>query len=73
LLGLAREYGVPQLNGALHIPLRLTQSDLAELAGASRVRVNQIMGALRRRRLVQVDRAYHITVLDAAALEQRSR
>jgi CRP/FNR family cyclic AMP-dependent transcriptional regulator len=73
LLGLAREYGAPGTDGGMRIPLRLTQSDLAELVGASRVRVNQIMGALTRRHLVTVDRDARITVQDTAALEQRSQ
>ena len=73
LLHLAREYGRPGPDGAVQIPLRLTQGDLAELVGASRVRVNQIMGTLKRRNLVVVDRQSRITVLDVPALEQRSR
>jgi CRP/FNR family cyclic AMP-dependent transcriptional regulator len=63
LLGLAREYGAPGPDGSVHIPLRLTQSDLAELVGASRVRVNQIMGTLTRRHQVEVDRHSRITAL----------
>jgi CRP/FNR family cyclic AMP-dependent transcriptional regulator len=73
LLGLAREYGRPETGGAILIPLRLTQGDLAELVGASRVRVNQVVGALKRRRSIEVDRQSRITVRDPAALERRSR
>jgi CRP/FNR family transcriptional regulator, cyclic AMP receptor protein len=73
LLDLAREYGTPGPDGAVQIPLRLTQGDLAELVGASRVRVNQILGTLKRRNHVAVDRQSRITVRDVAALQQRSR
>ena len=40
LLALAREYGESSPEGGTLIPLPLTQSDLAALVGASRVRVN---------------------------------
>ena len=39
----------------MRIPIRLTQSDLAELVGASRVRVNQALGYLRKRQAISVD------------------
>lgn len=71
LLGLAREYGLSEPNGLVRIPLRLTQSDLARLVGASRVRINQIMGSLKRRNVVAVDRQSHITLRSVASLEQR--
>jgi CRP/FNR family cyclic AMP-dependent transcriptional regulator len=73
LLGLAREYGHPGPDGTVEIPLRLTQGDLATLVGASRVRVNQIVGGLKRRAYIAVDRQWRITVRDLAALERRSR
>ena len=41
ILAFAREYGEKLSDGATLIPLRLTQTDLAGLVGASRVRVNQ--------------------------------
>jgi CRP/FNR family transcriptional regulator, cyclic AMP receptor protein len=40
LSALAREYGEPSSRNGTLIPLPLTQSDLAALVGASRVRVN---------------------------------
>jgi CRP/FNR family cyclic AMP-dependent transcriptional regulator len=73
LLGLAREYGTAEPDGMVRIPLRLTQSDLARLVGASRARINQIMGSLKRRNVVAVDRQSHIIVRNAVALEQRTR
>jgi CRP/FNR family cyclic AMP-dependent transcriptional regulator len=43
LLVLAQEYGEVATNGTIQIPLRLTQSDLAEMIGASRMRVNRVL------------------------------
>jgi len=68
ILALAEECGVSNQNGTITIPLRLTQSDLAEMVGASRVRVNEVMVDYKDGRYIAVDRHHHITVLDAAAL-----
>ena len=43
ILALAEECGSTGQNGTMTIPLRLTQSDLAEMVGASRVRVNEVI------------------------------
>ena len=51
ILSLSREYGEETEEG-VRIPIRLTQSDLAALVGASRVRVNQALGYLRKRSLI---------------------
>jgi CRP-like cAMP-binding protein len=67
LLAFAEGYGVSGADGVL-IPLRLTQSDLAALVGASRERVNQALGEMRKRDLVSTDGRYRITVRDPAAL-----
>jgi CRP/FNR family cyclic AMP-dependent transcriptional regulator len=69
LLAFAREYGEPLGDGQLRIPLRLTQSDLAELVGATRVRVNQTLAALRREKQISIDENYRITVHDGRSLE----
>jgi CRP/FNR family transcriptional regulator, cyclic AMP receptor protein len=50
---LARAHGEPTLHG-MRLPYRLTQADLASMIGASRVRVNQILGALRKAGVVTV-------------------
>jgi CRP/FNR family transcriptional regulator, cyclic AMP receptor protein len=71
LLSLAEEYGEPAPGGGTLIPLRLTQSDLAGLVGASRVRVNEVMVAYKRRKYLSVDAQYRITVHNAAALARR--
>lgn len=71
ILAFAQEYGETAPNGDIQIPLRLTQTDLAGLVGASRVRVNQALGYYRRRGYLSVDKTHRITVCDAAALAQR--
>lgn len=70
LLAFAREYGVPAPNNGVLIPLRLTQSDLASLVGASRVRVNQVLAHYQERRYIAIDQ-YQITVYDHDALAKR--
>ena len=67
----ARQYGQHTPDGAISIPIRLTQSDLASLIGASRERVNQIVTLYKRRGYISVDRNYRITVHDEAALAKQ--
>ena len=50
------------------IGLRLTQTDLAELVGASRERVNQVMGDLKARGLLATDSAHRVHVRDLNGL-----
>lgn len=73
LLAFAREYGELAPDGEVLIPLRLTQSDLAGLVGASRVRVNQALGSYKRRNLLSVGPDHRITIHDPAALASRCR
>lgn len=73
LLLLAREYGQPMEEGpqgGVRIPLRLTQGDLAGLVGASRNSVNQALGELRRREIVQTHGDRCLLIHDQAALEK---
>jgi CRP/FNR family cyclic AMP-dependent transcriptional regulator len=72
LLALAREYGEVTPKGNVVIPLRLTQSDLASMVGASRVRVNQAFGFYKRRKYISVNHERHIVVRDVSALRHRS-
>ena len=72
ILSLSREYGEGTPDG-VRIPIRLTQSDLAELVGASRVRVNQALGYLRKRQAISVDEGGRISVRDPGVLERRAR
>ena len=72
LLAFAQEYGQETPEGLL-IPLRLTQADLAGLVGASRVRVNQVLGFFKGRGYLSVGEDRRITVHDRAALARRAR
>lgn len=69
LLALADALGEPAANGALRIPLRITQSELAALVGATRVRVNEVLVGFTRRKHIAVDPQHRISILDRAALE----
>lgn len=71
LLTFAQEYGQPTRDKEILIPLRLTQSDLADLVGASRVRVNQVLVFFKQQQYIAVDSDNRITILDSASLLQR--
>jgi CRP/FNR family cyclic AMP-dependent transcriptional regulator len=73
VLALAREYGEPSSKNGTLIPLPLTQSDLAALVGASRVRVNQAIAFYKKRRYLSVGTDRRITIHDADALARRAR
>lgn len=75
LLSLAAECGEPLQEGgdAVLIPLRLTQSDLAAMVGATRARVNAVLMYYKRHDVIAVDRSLRITLRDPAALEARAR
>ncbi|MCS6841605.1 MAG: Crp/Fnr family transcriptional regulator [Roseiflexus sp.] len=64
LLLLAHEFGQPTTDGGLRLPLRLTQSDLADLVGASRFRVNQALIELRQRGIIATDASHRLIVRD---------
>ncbi len=69
LLALADALGEELPEGGVRIPLRITQSDLAALVGATRVRVNEVLVGFTRRRLIAVDAKHRITVRDREELE----
>lgn len=71
LLGFGRQYGKPNATGEIVIPIRLTQSDIASLVGATRERVNQVIASFKQRTYISVDRNYRITIHNAAALERQ--
>jgi CRP-like cAMP-binding protein len=73
IMAFAQQYGQAAPDGAIHIPLRLTQSDLASLVGASRERVNQIMASYKQRNFLSVDRNHRITVRNPDALARQYR
>lgn len=62
ILALAERYGSPEAGGEVWIPLRLTQSDLGEIVGASRERVNQVIVDFKQRGLISVDPGHRIHV-----------
>ena len=68
LLALADAYGETLPDDDVRIPLRLTQTDLAELVGATRVRVNEVLVGFKRRDYLSVDGRYRVTIHDPDAL-----
>jgi CRP/FNR family transcriptional regulator, cyclic AMP receptor protein len=68
LLALADAYGEPVADGGVRVPLRLTQGDLAGLVGATRVRVNQVLVAFKKRGYLTEDRQHRVTLRDRTAL-----
>lgn len=68
LLAFGERYGRREDPGVVVIPLRLTQSDLASMVGASRERVNQVMMKLKGAGLVSVDPHHRITLHDPQGL-----
>jgi CRP/FNR family transcriptional regulator, cyclic AMP receptor protein len=70
LLAFVHEYGEVAPNSDVLIPLRLTQSDLASMVGALRVRGNQALGFYKRRNYVSVNHDHHMVVHDVSALSR---
>jgi CRP/FNR family transcriptional regulator, cyclic AMP receptor protein len=71
LLLLAREFGEPDsTDGAVRIPLRLTQTDLGRLVGASRVRVNHAVSELSKRGVLETRGGHCLVISDVSALEK---
>lgn len=73
LLAFAERYGHDDDAGDVEIPLRLTQSDLAALVGASRERVNHTIVFLKRQGTISVERNHHVVIHDREALAARCR
>jgi len=68
LLLLADQHGEAVEDGVL-ITIALTQTDLAEMTGATRVSINKALGRFRRAGWVKVE-GRHLTVLDGPGLER---
>jgi CRP/FNR family cyclic AMP-dependent transcriptional regulator len=68
ILAMADRYGNPEAGCEVRIPLRLTQSDLGEIVGASRERVNQVIVDFKQRGLISVDPGHRIHVHNRQAL-----
>ncbi len=73
MLAFAEKYGQPGTNGDVVIPIRLTQSDIADLVGASRKRVNQVVVTFKQQGYISVDEKSRITVHDRKALARLCR
>ena len=71
LLAIAEQYGQPTPDGDMLIPVRLTQSDLAGLIGASRESVNQAIVTYKQEKYISVDRQFRITIHNIQAIKQR--
>ncbi len=71
LLVFAAAYGQLQPGGDVSIPIRLTQSDIASLVGASREHTNKILVSYKERGYITVGRNHHITICNWGALARR--
>jgi CRP/FNR family cyclic AMP-dependent transcriptional regulator len=71
LIAFADRYGEKAGTGKLHIPIRLTQSDIASLVGASREHTNKVLVSYRERGYLSVSATHHITILNKDALAKR--
>jgi CRP/FNR family transcriptional regulator, cyclic AMP receptor protein len=73
LLAFAEKYGESSSDGHILIPIRLTQKDIADLVGASRKRVNQVMVSFKNQGLISVDANGRVTVHRRDVLAQFCR
>ncbi len=71
LLAFAQRYGETGTDDSVRIPLRLTQTDVASLVGASRERVNQVIVSFKENDFISVDSGHHFTVHNVQALIDR--
>ncbi len=71
LLAFAQRYGETGTDDSVRIPLRLTQTDVASLVGASRERVNQVIVSFKEHEFISVDSGHHFTVHNVQALIDR--
>lgn len=73
MLAFAERYGRPNADGEIRIPIALTQGDIADLVGASRKRVNQVMVAFKSQDLLNTDAEGHIILYDHEGLARYCR
>jgi len=71
IVAFADQYGQPDPENGIRIPLRLTQSDLASLVGASRERVNKVVVDFKESGFISVEPSHHLTVRKLQALVDR--
>lgn len=70
LLAFSQQYG-DETDQGIRIPLRLTQTDVASLVGASRERVNQVIVDFKESGFISVDPTHRITVHSQDELVRR--
>jgi len=73
LLSLAERHGQVDEKGHMHLPVPLTQQDIADLVGSTRESVNRAMVNLRNEGALHVTAQHHITLLDRRRLLRHSR
>jgi len=71
ILAFSQRYGRQLANGDLHIPIRLTQSDIASLTGLSREHTNKILVSYKERGYLSSDRRHYLTIHNPQALAKR--
>ena len=71
LLRLSEEHGHWDDDGSLILDLRLSQTDLAQMVGASRPAVNRVLQSLATRGFVSID-GHVIAIHDSKALQRRA-
>lgn len=70
LLQLSEKHGI-QTDKGMEIDLRLTQQDLANTVGASRVAVNKLLGLFQDKGLINIDK-HHIALINPDDLRNRN-
>ncbi|MGE0130904.1 MAG: Crp/Fnr family transcriptional regulator [Blastocatellales bacterium] len=73
ILVFAERYGQRQPEGGIYVPIRLTQSDIASLVGASREHTNKILVSYKERGYLSVDQNHHITIHNLSMLSNRGQ
>lgn len=70
IISLAKGYGQNASDGSTRIPIRLADNDLAELVGATSVRVYQVLKEFKDCKYIAVDQEHYISVLDLKGLSE---
>jgi len=70
IMAFANRYGEAQPDGSIYVPIRLTQSDLGNIVGASREQTNRVLGSYRTRGFLSVDVNLRITILKPEMLSR---
>jgi CRP/FNR family cyclic AMP-dependent transcriptional regulator len=73
ILELAERYGTPVPGEGILVPVPVTQGEIADMAAATRERVNQIMVRLKRAGVFSVDAEHRITIRQPDVLVDLSR